>query len=147
MVKKPISWIEKHIDEIDIFLIHYECDDDLGETINLVRDADRSVGLVINPETPVKKIIPYIDRLDQVLVMTVTPGFYGSPFLPEMLDKVKYLRSKYPSLELEVDGGITKATIPQAAQAGANKFVSGSFIVKSDDPQKAINQLMEASEF
>lgn len=146
MVKKPMSWIEKHLNEIDIFLIHYECDDDLDETIDLVRDADRSVGLVINPETPVENIIPYIDRLDQVLVMTVTPGFYGSPFLPDMLEKVRYLRSEYPYLELEVDGGITKDTISQAALAGANKFVSGSFIVKSDDPQKAINQLLEASE-
>lgn len=147
MVKKPISWIEKHLDEIDIFLIHYECDDDLNEAIGVVRDADRSAGLVINPDTSVDNIIPYIDQVDQVLVMTVTPGFYGSPFLPDMVEKVRFLRSKYTSLELEVDGGITPSTISQTAKAGANKFVSGSFIVKSSDPRTAIDDLRDSIKY
>jgi ribulose-phosphate 3-epimerase len=144
MVKNPIPWIKSHIDQIDVFLVHYECDDDIDEVIDLVRDANKSIGLVINPETPVKKLESFLPRIDQVLVMTVNPGYYGSTFLPETLDKIRWLNSNYPALDLEVDGGITTDTISEAAQAGANKFVSGSFIVKSTDPQYAINRLMEA---
>ena len=97
--------------------------------------------MVINPETSIVEVLPYIERIDQVLVMTVNPGFYGSSFLPETLDKIRGLRSRYPDLDLEVDGGITIDTISRAAQAGANKFVSGSFIVKSLNPEGAIAKL------
>ena len=144
MIKNPLPWISSHLDHIDIFLVHYECDDNLDAVIDLVKDADRSIGMVINPETSVDKLLPYIEKINQVLVMTVNPGFYGSPFLPETLDKIKWLQIRYPDLELEVDGGITADTISQAAQAGANKFVSGSFIVKSLNPDGAIAQLMQA---
>jgi ribulose-phosphate 3-epimerase len=144
MIKHPLSWIEKNLDKIDIFLVHYESSDDISSVINLVRDANRSIGLVINPGTSIKEIVPYLDRIDQVLVMTVNPGFYGSPFLPETLRKIRWLASKYPDLDLEVDGGITAETISEAFQAGANKFVSGSFIIKSADPQGAINSLKQS---
>ncbi|MBU0496629.1 MAG: ribulose-phosphate 3-epimerase [Candidatus Thermoplasmatota archaeon] len=143
MVSHPMSWISSHIDQIDTFLFHYESSVDIDEAINIIRDAGRSVGIVINPETSVEKIQSYLDLLDQVLVMTVNPGFYGSPFLPENLEKIRQIRHQYPNIDLEVDGGITADTIKVAAQAGANKFVSGSFIVKSPNPQKSITQLNE----
>ncbi len=141
MISEPMPWVISHIDQIDMFLIHYESHVDLNKIISIIRDAGRSVGIVINPETSVDKIRSYLDVLDQVLVMTVTPGFYGSPFLPETLEKVRKIHHKYPNIDLEVDGGITVDTITAAAQAGANKFVSGSYIVKSLDSQKAIAQL------
>ena len=76
-----------------------------------------------------------------VLIMTVNPGFYGSKFIPEMLDKIKELRKIKPNLDIEVDGGISDKTIKQVKEAGANLFVSGSFIMKSDNPKEAIETL------
>ena len=141
MIENPFSWILSHLDHIDIFLVHFESTDKIDRIIDYVRDTDRSIGIVLNPETPITDLVPFIEEIDQVLIMTVHPGFYGSSFLPEMLDKVRWLRSRYPDIDIEVDGGITLDTISSAAQAGANKFVSGSFIVKSSDPKGAIVQL------
>ena len=73
--------------------------------------------------------------------MTVNPGFYGSPFLPEMLEKISELRKLKPSLDIEVDGGITDKTISLVDKAGANIFVSGSYIIKSYNIEQAINSL------
>ena len=73
--------------------------------------------------------------------MTVNPGFYGSPFLPDMLEKIKELRTLKTNLDIEVDGGITDKTIGLVDSAGANMFVSGSYIVKSDNVSDAIDSL------
>ena len=73
--------------------------------------------------------------------MTVNPGFYGSPFLPEMLEKISKLRSLAPDLNIEVDGGVTDKTIDLVNKAGANMFVSGSYIVKSNNVKNSIEVL------
>ena len=78
--------------------------------------------------------------------MTVNPGFYGSPFLPEMLEKIKELRNLKPDIEIEVDGGVTDKTVKLVDKAGANLFVSGSYIVKSDNVEGAIDSLKEIIE-
>jgi ribulose-phosphate 3-epimerase len=95
----------------------------------------------LNPETSIEKISSFIDDIDQVLIMTVNPGFYGSPFLPEMLDKIRELRNLKPDLNIEVDGGITDKTIDLVDKAGANMFVSGSYIMKSKNVEDSINNL------
>ncbi len=82
-----------------------------------------------------------MDQLDQVLIMTVDPGFYGSPFLPEVVKKISELREIAPFLNIEVDGGITNKTIEIVDEAGANMFVSGSYIVQSDNVEKSIQSL------
>ena len=74
-------------------------------------------------------------------IMTVNPGFYGSPFLPKVLGKITQLRKMNPDLDIEVDGGITPKTIGMVNEAGANLFVSGSYLVKSDNMQNRINSL------
>ena len=102
--------------------------------------------MVINPPTKVGVIAPYLDKLDEVLVMTVYPGAYGAEFLPETLDKVKELRKLKPDLNIEVDGGITEKTIQQALEAGANLFVSGSFIMKSEQPEQSFEELKKLIE-
>ena len=75
--------------------------------------------------------------------MTVDPGFYGSPFIPEAGRKVEKLRSLMPQMDIEVDGGITPRTIELVNDSGANKFVSGSFIMRSDDIKRALLSLQE----
>jgi len=141
MVADPEAWIEKNSNIVDLILIHMESTDDPKKTIDLAKSKGKKVGLVLNPETPVEKIKLYLDQIDQVLIMTVNPGYYGSPFLPETLDKIKEIRTLKPNLNIEVDGGIGKDTIKQAHQAGANLFVSGSYLQKSDDIKSAIKAL------
>jgi ribulose-phosphate 3-epimerase len=106
-----------------------------------VKTAGKKIGFVLNPKTPISKLTGFLNDIDQVLIMTVNPGFYGSPFLPEMLEKISDLRKLKPKLDIEVDGGITDKTIGLVDKVGANMFVSGSYVVKSDNVEEAINSL------
>ena len=141
MINNPKKWIEKHFDKVDIVLAHIESCEDPKRIINLVRNKGKKIGFVLNPETPISSIKDFINEIDQVLIMTVNPGFYGSPFLPEMLEKIKELRNLKPDIEIEVDGGVTDKTVKLVDNAGANLFVSGSYIVKSDNVKGAIDTL------
>ena len=143
MINNPSEWIENHGEQVDTILVHIESTNDPVEIIELIRKMDKRVGFVLNPETSIDKIKRYLDEIDEILIMTVTPGFYGSKFLPEALQKVTDLRNLKPDLDIEVDGGITDETIKQAYLAGANMFVSGSFIVKSENVEKAIDKLKD----
>ena len=141
MIKDPQDWIEKNIDKVDTVLVHFESYYNPDKIIDFVKKHNKKFGFVLNPETPIEKLTEFMDDLDQVLIMTVNPGFYGSPFLPEMLEKIKKLREMKNTLDIEVDGGVTDKTIGLVNEAGANIFVSGSYIVKSDDIKGAINNL------
>lgn len=141
MMKKPEKWIRKYFKLVDTILVHFESEFNPKKLIEKVKEENKKIGFVLNPQTPIEKIKNYLGTIDQVLIMTVNPGFYGSPFLPETLEKVKNLRDLKPDLDIEVDGGITEKTIMQADRAGANMFVSGSYIVKSDNVKKAIYNL------
>ena len=141
MVKKPQEWITDNIEKVDTILVHYESTYDTEQVIRTVKNLGKRIGFVLNPETPVQKLDHVIDCIDQVLIMMVNPGFYGSPFLQEMIEKIQELRIKNPDLDIEVDGGITDKTIQQVNDAGANLFVSGSYIVKSEHVKRAIDSL------
>ena len=141
MVQKPEEWIKNYAHKVDTILVHYESTYDAEQVIKTVKNLGKRIGFVLNPETPASKLDPVIENIDQVLVMTVNPGFYGSPFLPEMTEKIQTLRLKNPDLDIEVDGGITDKTIKTVCDAGANLFVSGSYIVKSDNVKRAIDSL------
>ena len=141
MIQDPFKWVEKHYKKVDTILVHFESIKDHQKVIDIVKKKGKRIGFVLNPETPIDSIQNFLDDIDQVLIMTVNPGFYGSPFLPEMIDKIKKLRKKCPNLDIEVDGGITDKTIGFVNEAGANLFVSGSYIVKSDNVEKAIDNL------
>jgi ribulose-phosphate 3-epimerase len=141
MIQDPLDWIEKYGGKVDTILVHYESCNNPNIIIEQVKTADKKIGFVLNPETPISKITGFLNDIDQVLIMTVNPGFYGSPFLPEMLGKISELRKLQPRLNIEVDGGITDKTISLVDEAGANIFVSGSYIVKSEKVEEAINTL------
>ena len=143
MVQDPQSWIDKNIKKVDTVLVHFESKYDQEKIIDNVKKHGKRFGFVLNPETSVEKIERFINDIDQVLVMTVNPGFYGSPFLPGMLAKITRLRELKPELDIEVDGGITDKTIGLVDKAGANLFVSGSYIVKSDNVKQAVNNLKQ----
>lgn len=141
MILNPFEWIEKNLKKVDAILIHFESYNNLSEIIKKVKMKNKKIGIVLNPETPIIKIMDYLDQIDQVLIMTVNPGFYGSPFLPDMLDKISELRKIKPNLNIEVDGGITPNTIKFVNKAGANMFVLGSYIVKATDINEAIRNI------
>jgi len=141
MVSDPLKWIKNNYYKVDMVLAHFESLKKPQEVIDLAKKKDKKIGFVLNPETDIDKIQNYLDQLDQVLIMTVNPGFYGSSFLPEMLDKISRLRKLKPDLNIEVDGGINDKTLGLVDKAGANMFVSGSYIVKSDNVEKALESL------
>ena len=141
MIADPVSWIRRHADKVQTILAHIESVRDPKALVEQVKNNGKKIGFVLNPETSLDAIKAYLNDIDQVLIMTVNPGFYGSPFLPEMLDKIAELRKEAPTLDIEVDGGINMETAPLVIAAGANVLVAGTAIYGAPDIAAAIRQL------
>jgi ribulose-phosphate 3-epimerase len=107
------------------------------------------VGLTLNPETPLDTVLPYLDEIDLLLVMSVHPGFGGQAFIPSTLDKLRAARrvvdERAPAVELEIDGGIKVDNARRAVDAGADILVAGSAIFHADDPVLAARSIREAA--
>lgn len=141
MIESPEVWVEKNWEKVDTIIAHFEAVRNPMEIIKSVKKKEKKIAFALNPETDIEQIINYLMDIDQVLIMTVHPGFYGSKFLPEALDKITKLRKLRPELDIEVDGGIKPDTIEMVSDAGANMFVSGSYLISSDDIRDRINIL------
>ncbi|MTB63560.1 ribulose-phosphate 3-epimerase [Streptococcus sp. zg-86] len=137
MVSNP----EQHIENFaragaDIVTIHAEATQHLHGALQKIRSTGMKAGAVINPGTPVVLIEPVLHMVDQVLLMTVNPGFGGQAYLPEVAEKIaevaRLREKKGLSFDIEVDGGIDNKTIVSAKEAGANVFVAGSYLFKGD---------------
>ena len=145
MVHDPEIWISK-VPGNHLHLVHVETVKSWDWIEKAVKNAGGRIGIALNPDTPLEKIMPYIDRVEKVLVMTVYPGFSSQKYIPQMEEKISELRKNYPSLDIEVDGGINKDTIQRAANAGANHLASASAIFSSETVGDAIRQLTAAAE-
>lgn len=146
MITNPIDYIEEFSNAgSDIITFHFESNSDVQETINKIKKMNKKVGLSIKPNTNVNSIIPFLDQLDLVLVMSVEPGFGGQKFETSSLNKIKELfklrEDKKLNFEIEVDGGINDKTIDSIKEAGADVVVSGSYIFKSNNRKDKINSL------
>jgi len=141
MVEDPGRWIESFGNRVDIIIAHFESVTTSPKTIQTIKNLGKKAALALNPETKIEQIFDYLDAIDQVLIMTVHPGFYGSPFLPEVMGKIKKLRQMRPEMDIEVDGGIKPETIEMVDEAGANLFVSGSYLIKSENIQERLSIL------
>ena len=149
MVSEPANWVEPlQKAGANSLTFHLESqlpgNDKNGSVeamIQRIRAAGMNVGIVIKPGTPVEELYPYIDKIDLVLIMTVEPGFSGQSFMAEMMPKVRVLREKYPSLNIQVDGGLSPDTIDTAAEAGANVIVAASAIFGAKDRKGVIASL------
>lgn len=139
MISNPLDYAEDFAKAgADIICFHSECDSDTEETINKILSLDKKAGLAIKPATPIDEVVKYLDKLSMVLVMTVEPGFGGQSFMESTMPKVEAIRKINPDIDIEVDGGINAETIKIAAKAGANVFVAGSAVFKSENPAETI---------
>ena len=127
-----ISPVHKYIEDYadagaDIITIHPEATEDLKLSINKIKDLKKKVGISLNPKTQIDGIMEYLSEIDLVLIMSVNPGFGGQKFMPEVLDKVKKLKTlqveKNLDFEIEIDGGINFDNSKKALEAGANILV------------------------
>ena len=123
--------------------IHVEADCDLHVQLRRIRAMGLKNAIVLNPETPVERLEPYLGEIDEALVMTVHPGYGGQKFIAECLPKVTWLREKRADLDIMVDGGVNGETCVAAAKAGANQFVAGSYLFGKADMKAAVDDMRE----
>ena len=133
----------------DSFLVHWEGNNNLHRTVQRIKELQKRAGVVINPATPAIVLEEILPEVDQVLVMTVNPGFGHQQFLPGTLPKIRRIRRMVddvkPGCELEVDGGVDPTTGVSAAVAGANVFVAGTAIFgTAEGIRSAIGQLRDS---
>lgn len=147
MMTRPDLYIDRFVEAgADHLIIHVEPREyDVAKTLAYIRSRGRRAGLSLNPPTPVESLLPYLHLVDEVLVMTVHPGFGGQSFLPSGIDKVRFLREKSATLDISVDGGINPQTGRLVVEAGANVLVAGNslFRHKTLDLADAIRELRE----
>lgn len=111
--------------------------------IDLIKEAGLRAGISIKPKTPAKEIIPYIDKVDMVLIMTVEPGFSGQIFMPKCAQKIAEIKKWAPeNLIIQVDGGINDKTAKICKDLGANCFVCGNYVFKSENRKQVIKRLL-----
>ena len=133
MINEPIRYIDDFVEAgSDIITFHLEATDKVEETINKIKAAKIKAGIVINPETPVEAIKPYLSMVDMVLIMSVHPGFGGQKYIPEVTDKIRQARKLIDeagyNIDLEVDGGVNLSNVKDVLEAGANVIVAGSAV-------------------
>ena len=155
MIESPETTLEHYIDAgADILGVHVEACPHLHGTLGEIRKIGERKGrsvrpcAVLNPSTHPKTLKYVLDEVDQILVMTVNPGFGGQSFIEAMLPKIEKIRGwiekRGLDVDLQVDGGVTKENIGRAASAGANVFVAGTSVFAEDDRKLAIERLRQA---
>ena len=139
MISNPLDYAEDFAKAgADIICFHTECDSDTEQTIDKILSLGKKAALAIKPATPIDEIVKYLDKISMVLVMTVEPGFGGQSFMESTMPKIEAIRKINPDIDIEVDGGIDADTVKIAAKAGANVFVAGSAVFKSENPAETI---------
>ncbi|CAH9092241.1 unnamed protein product [Cuscuta epithymum] len=146
MVTNPLDYVEP-LGKAGAsgFTFHVEASkDNWQEIVQRIKSNGMKPGVSLKPGTPIEEVFPLLEgenSVELVLVMTVEPGFGGQKFMPEMMHKVRELRKRYPTVDIEVDGGLGASTIEMAASAGANCIVAGSSVFGASDPAHVISLL------
>jgi len=148
MIDRPIRYVERFCQAgADILTVHVEADteENTKEALRLIRAAGVKPAICVKPKTPAEAVLPFIDMVDLILVMTVEPGFGGQSFMADMMPKLKairgYIDEKNPGCELEVDGGVGEATAKTCVENGANVLVAGSAFFKAPDKAAFVKAL------
>ena len=129
----------------DIITFHIEIEENLSELISKIKDKNIKAGIAIKPKTPWEEIKSLLHSIDQVIIMTVEPGFGGQSFMENQIDKIKcisnYIKENNLSIDIEIDGGVNYETGKICKDAGANILVAGSFLFKQENLLTATNEL------
>lgn len=142
MIDNPEKYLEDFVKAgATTITFHAETVEDMSALIKKIHELGVRAGVSVNPETDVKVIENVLGEVDEVLVMSVHPGFGGQKFIESALAKIEWFRAQRSDLDIAVDGGIDNLTAPKVVQAGANILVSGSYIFNSKDRQKAVESL------
>lgn len=137
MIVDPERYIRTFADcGSDLITFHLEATKDPGRCFDLIRDCGKKAGISIKPGTPFSRVIPWLDRADMLLIMSVEPGFGGQALMPDQLDKIREARTWIDGqdrrIDLQVDGGIKLSNVRQVLDAGANVIVAGSAVFGGD---------------
>ena len=142
MMTRPDLYLKAFADAgAQTIQIHVEADCDLHVELPHIRELGARPAIVLNPETPIEAVFPYLAMCDEVLVMTVHPGYGGQTFITDCLPKIAALRARAPRIDIMVDGGINASTALDAVRAGANRLVAGSFLFGQADMASAVSSL------
>ena len=140
MIVQPVRYVEQFCDAgADLVTVHVESDtaENIHAAIDKIHAKGKKTGIVLKPKTPAEAALPYLEKVELILVMTVEPGFGGQKFMADMMPKVSTIRAwideKNPDCELEVDGGVDPETCKVCIAAGANVLVAGSAVYKAED--------------
>ena len=146
MIQNPLAYIDAFANAgADAITFHLESQSDPDETIDAIHQRGLKAGLSLKPATPPEALLPYLSKLDLILVMSVEPGFGGQSFIPGALDKIRFLKKAAPSVLISVDGGINQKTAPLCTEAGADVLVAGSYLFSAEDPKNRISTLKALS--
>ena len=149
MVEEPLNFIEMFKNSgADQITVHYESTADVKKCLDLIHGYGMKAGISLKPKTPTDVLIPYLDMIDNILIMTVEPGFGGQKFQSELLPKIAQCKNMVGkrNITIEVDGGITEKTSAECAANGANVFVAGSAIFNAENPAEMIKLIKKSGE-
>ena len=148
MITRPVRYVEEFCDAgADLVTVHVEADteENIHAAIDKIHAKGKRAGVVLKPKTPAQAVLPFLEKVELILVMTVEPGFGGQSFMVDQMEKVSAIRKmidgKKPACELEVDGGVAPDTRDTCVQAGANVLVAGSAVYKAADIPARIAEL------
>lgn len=137
MIQEPERYAARFVEcGADLVTFHLEATEHVQETIDMIRQAGAKVGISIKPGTPAAAVLPWLEQVDMVLVMTVEPGFGGQKYMDTCTEKIRQVRAaiteKGLSVDVEIDGGVTAENISVPLEAGANVIVAGSAVFRGD---------------
>ena len=148
MIVQPVRYVEQFCDAgADLVTVHVESDteENIHAALDKIHAKGKRAGIVLKPKTPAEAALPFLEKVDLILVMTVEPGFGGQKFMADQMEKVSALRAlidqRNPGCELEVDGGVDPVTCKTCIAAGANVLVAGSAVYKAADIPARIAEL------
>lgn len=145
MVDRPDHYFPRFVKSAANITVHVEAQHDVSKTLADIRATGRTCGISLRPATPFEAVVPYLDQIDLLLVMTVVPGFGGQPFMQETLDKVQAAREARAkaglNFRIEVDGGINEKTAAQSIEQGADTLVAGTSVFGAADMADAIRKV------
>ena len=148
MIVEPVRYVDQFCDAgADLVTVHVESDteENIHAAIDKIHAKGKKAGIVLKPKTPAEAVLPFLEKVELILVMTVEPGFGGQSFMADQMPKVSAIRKlideKNPACELEVDGGVAPDTCKTCIEAGANVLVAGSAVYKAADIPARISEL------